>query len=163
MPNSCNPCKTKRAAKTAVLAFTLTLVLAATSVWAQGKIYTWRDANGKMHSSDVPPPELNIPVKEFSSPAAPTADTPPKWAEQELEFQKRRKETDEAQAKAEKEKAEQETSKKECESSKSQLTALESGQRISTVGKDGQRTFLDDAGRAAEIARARKAVADWCK
>ena len=41
--------------------------------------------------------------------------------------------------------------------------ALQSGQRIVRFNTQGEREFLDDAGRAKEMEEAQKSVSEWCK
>ena len=85
-------------------------------------------------------------------------------AEREAGFRKRNMERQEADAKAEKEKAESKISERNCLDARAQLRQLEDGQRIARIDPNtGERSYLTDAERPAEIANARKAVASWCK
>jgi hypothetical protein len=43
------------------------------------------------------------------------------------------------------------------------LQVYESGERIATRDAQGERVYLDDSQRAAEIERTRKFIADKCK
>ena len=58
--------------------------------------------------------------------------------------------------------AQAEQKQQNCEGARSALRSLESGQRISRVGQDGERYFLDDQQIAQETERARQAVAKNC-
>lgn len=130
-------------------------------------IYQWKDKSGQYVYSDNPPPG-NIPsrmlrrdaVGEVSlpapSPAAPTT------ADRDLESKKRQQEQTEKQAKADKDSADTKAKAQNCEAAKNQLAALESGQRIARFNAQGEREFLDDAQRSAEIERTRKIIADSC-
>ena len=164
----------------------LFLVLAATAAMA-GEIYMWKDSSGRVHYSDTPPPGQSNARAVRSSPdpapkpapapaagqAAPTGTAAPAGqaaapkqksiAEQELEFRQRRAAADEARAKAEKEQAAAEEKRRSCDSARNQLAALESGQRIARFNEKGEREFLEDTQRAAEVERMRKVVADACK
>ena len=154
------------------LAVVLLLALGAASA-AAGEIYTWKDSEGRVNYSDTPPPG-NTPARTLSgriteTPPAPLADKAqtekrtPTAAEQELDFRKRRAEASEHQAKAEKAAAEADERRKNCEQARNQVAALESGQRVARYNEKGEREFLDDAQRAEEIDRARKAADSWCK
>lgn len=133
------------------------------SAGAAGDIYTWKDKDGKVHYSDNPPP-APTEIRTLDKPApSPPAAAGGSVAEQELEFRKRRAAASEAQAKADKEKAEAEERRRNCEIARGQLAALESGQRIVRTRADGEREYLDDEQRAAEIERARKMMNDWCR
>jgi hypothetical protein len=159
----------------------LLLTLPATIGFA-GEIYTWRDSSGRVHYSDTPPPgqqtrtlrgaivEVPPPPSAASQSGAagqPQAAAKPGGAksiqEQDLEFRKRRAQAAEEQAKKDKELAMAEDKRRNCEEAKSRLAALESGQRIARFNAQGEREFLDDSQRDAEIERARKGVSDWCK
>lgn len=79
------------------------------------------------------------------------------------QFEKRREERQAADAKAAKEKAERERAAEHCTKARNRLAALQSGQRIVRFNAQGEREYMDDAGREKEIADSQKAVSDWCK
>lgn len=84
-------------------------------------------------------------------------------AERDAEFKKRSIERQDAAAKAEKEKSANMDAERNCDSSRAQLRQLQDGLRISKIDPNtGERSFLDDKDRAAEIERAQKAVDNWC-
>ncbi|MBR0565197.1 DUF4124 domain-containing protein [Azoarcus sp. L1K30] len=141
---------------------------------ASAEIYKWKDADGKVHFSDTPPPSGAVKTIREAAPASARpagtqdgksadASKPKTLAEKELEFRQRRAAEAEAQAKAEKESADAAQRKRACEDARSNLAALNSGQRIGRYGSDGQRVILDDAARAEEETRVRKQVDDFCK
>lgn len=137
-------------------------VLAAGTVSAQ--IYTWRDASGKVHYSDTPPPGTEAKQMRGGVPTGADGGAQRRSQnEQEQEFRKRSSEAAEKKAKSEKELAEKEARKQDCESARAQLQALESGQRVTRFNEKGETVFLDDAERAQEIERTRKIVAQQCK
>lgn len=150
------------------------LLLSASALLLAGQavageyIYQWKDKSGQYVYSDNPPPG-NIPSRRLRRDAvgevtvqesAPAVKT---TADQELELKKRQQEQAEKQAKADKESADAKTRSQNCEMAKNQLNALESGQRIARFNAQGEREFLDDAQRAAEVDRTRKIIADSCK
>lgn len=97
-----------------------------------------------------------------SAPAAPAA-AQRSLAEREAAFKKRQTEQREEAQKAQKVAAEAAQKKQACEGARNYLKMIESGERLRTRdSKTGEIGYIDDAGRAAEEARARKAVQDYC-
>ncbi len=159
---------------------------------AAAEIYSWRDKEGRLHYSDVPPPDGEVKTlrnsRSTSSPSTPepaagettgsaagqapanvppgtagTSNAPKTMADRELEFRKRRTAQAEAEAKAEKERADAAQRQRACEQARSQLAALESGQRIARFTNTGERAFLDDSSRMNEINEARTQVEQLCR
>lgn len=174
----------------AVLAVTL-FAASLAALPAAAQIYSWKDKEGRVHYGDTPPPtgEVNLikgsaatrtvaPAAEAPSPELPEAAgtpaateapatleaaRPPTLAEREQAFRERRAAEAEAQAKAEQEAAREADRQRFCEQASNQLAALESGQRISRFNAAGEREFLDDAARSAEIARLQQQRAEHCR
>jgi hypothetical protein len=162
-----------------IISGTLLLVPAVAALG--GDIYTWRDAEGRTHFSDVPPIGKQeakktrgaAPVAATTAAAATTATsvpaTPatakpaPSLAEKDLEFRKRRAEAQEAADKATAEKAAAERKAADCQSARNQVRALESGQRVSRFNDKGEAVPLEDSQRQAEIERNRKFVEKACQ
>lgn len=140
------------------------LALMAGTAWG-ADVYTWRDASGKVHYSDSPPPGVEA-QRMRGGVAVETAEPPakrPSLAEQERAFRQRRAEAEKSKEKAEKDKAESDEAKRNCDDARSQLGALESGQRMTRANAQGEQIHLDDQARAQEIERAQKSVKSWCK
>ena len=145
------------------------LVLLLLSPLASGQIYSWRDADGKMHYSDIPPTgavagavttrKIEPAVSEPGASENARRDA----ATKEMDFKKRQLDSADAAAKAEKDKADAEDRKANCAQAKSYLRALESGERISRTNEKGERIFLDDQMRQQEIVATRRSVDSWCK
>jgi hypothetical protein len=136
---------------------------------AAGQIVECVDAKGNKEYAQTCPPGT---VKETrlmksggaSSTGTGTAPAGKSLVERDTEFKKRSLERQEAEAKAAKEKTETQEADRNCNDALSQLRALQGGQRISRIDPNtGERTFLEDADRPAEIASAQKAVDSWCK
>lgn len=148
---------------------------------AAAQIYTWTDKDGRTHYADTPPKTGEVKVigparratplpeaaqEDSASGAAETAagaspqQSPPTLAEREQEFRKRREAAAEAEAKAEEERKREEERQRVCEQARARLAALESGQRVTRFNSRGEREFLDDAGRAEELARVQQVIAD---
>jgi hypothetical protein len=78
-------------------------------------------------------------------------------------FNERQLKAKEDAAKTDKERADADTRQKNCERTQGFLRSLESGQRISTTNAQGERAFMDDAGRQAQLEETRAEVAKNCK
>lgn len=163
--------------RTAVL---LLAMLTALPVAAQ--IYSWKDKDGKTHYSDIPPP--SGPVKTIRgtpvpAPVAPPAeeqeegkaageqpaaddDKPKTLAEREEAFRKRRAAEAEAQAKAQQEQEREAERQRFCEDARNQLAALNSGQRMARMNAAGEREFISDEARSADISRLQRQIDENC-
>ncbi len=141
------------------------LALAASAAWG-ADVYTWRDASGKVHYADAPPPGVDAQRMRggvaVDDPAPPAAKRP-SIAEQDRAFKQRRAEAEQAKEKSAKEKAEAEEAQRNCTDARGQLAALEAGHRITRANAQGENVHLDDQARAQEIERAQKSIKSWCK
>jgi type IV secretory pathway VirB10-like protein len=138
--------------------------------------YKWVDKDGRTQYGDTPPAgvkatRLKGPSIPASAPApegkaaakdAKAAKGPLTPAEQDAEFRKRQAEAQKSREKDEKASQEQDAKRANCSSSQEQLRMLESGQRVGRTNANGERYFIDDDQRAADVAKARKGVSDWC-
>ncbi len=165
----------------AVLALLTASVLAPSS--AAAPTWQWRDAQGNIQFSDRPPPQsvpekdilkrppgVRGPVRIVSPDAVPPAAPKASASEPALSAADRK-----AQAEEAKRVKEEEAKRKaieasnaavqaeNCKKAQSYLRGLETGQRIARTNDKGEREFLDDQQRTAEIARARGIVASDCR
>ncbi len=140
--------------------------------------YKWKDADGKMHYSDQPPPagakdEVTVKRKPGAVPPAAAADPKdkgaagagkaPTYQEQEAAFRKRQVEAAEKEA-AEKKKADELAEKKRnCEQARAQVATMQAGGRVTRVNAKGEKEYLSDSDIAQEVDRAKKAADTWCK
>lgn len=166
----------------ALLAAVLAFAALVTALPAQAQ-WTWRDKDGRITVSDLPPPR-EVPEKDIlrkpnsparaaapaavtapaaaTTPAAP-ASAPPTALEREVQARKRAADEEKA-AKARAEEERNATRRAEnCRQARNHLTALESGQRIARTNDKGEREVLDDQGRAKEAQRAREVIASDCR
>ena len=136
---------------------------------AAGQIMECVDAKGNKEYAKVCPPGTVKETKlikggvgaSSSGAAAPAGKS---LSERDAEFRKRNLERQEAAAKAEKESAEAKDAERNCEEARSQLKGLQEGLRIArTDPNTGERSFVEDKDRPAEIANAQKTVDSWCK
>jgi hypothetical protein len=146
----------------------IALVLMFAVVPAHGQLLKCVSKDGKVEYASQCPPgtkELQTGIKNTPGSAKPAASPQQKsLAEREADFRKRQLDSAEARQKEEAKAAEQSAQREDCERARTYLKSLQEGQRIAQVDpKTGERVFLDDANRPAEIARAQKVVDSNCK
>lgn len=157
-------------------AFALLLVNPVAAQWV------WKDEGNRTVISDQAPPP-SVPLKNIlktprgsrmaprtvdpTAEAAPTEvkpdvkkdEGPKTWAEKDLEYKKRQKEAAEASKKQEEETAKATAKQERCKAIRSNQTGLESGIRITRTNEKGEREFMTDEQRQAEIQRNRTELA----
>jgi hypothetical protein len=137
------------------------------------QLYRWVDENGRVQYSDRPPPpgartQTEIKKKPRTAPTPGASENqqapaPKSYAEQDAEFRKRQVEKAEKEAKEQQERQAAAERQRRCSEARNQLAGLQAGGRIVRYNTSGEREFLDDKGRAEEVARTQKAIADLCK
>jgi Domain of unknown function (DUF4124) len=157
----------------------LVLSLSAHAQWK------WKDAKGNVQYSDRPPPAgtpdkdvlqrpanasaINITVTQAGVAASGPASAPraaasaPTRAEQEAAA--RQKQEQERENAKQKEDARRiaEQRRENCSRAQASLRDLQSGIRITRTNEAGERVFMDDAQRQAEVERARGLITSECK
>ena len=163
-------------ARTALPALLCTLVLATLALPAHAQ-WKWRDANGRVTVSDLPPPREVPPQNILQRPETPaarsaaapasaaSASAPIPAAPVDRELQARRDAALKDKEAREKADASQlaEQRAENCRRARTHLSALDSGQRIARFNDKGEREILDDTQRAAESHRAREVIASDCR
>jgi hypothetical protein len=147
--------------------------------------WVWKDSNGRtVYSDRSPPPDVKATqiIRQPSTPvlaspastANPTdaakastdksqpASGPKTLAEREMEFRKRQQERAESEKKAQEDQQKAAAKAAECERARGSLKGLEDGQRVVRTDASGNREFLDDTQREAEVERTRKMVQSLC-
>jgi hypothetical protein len=152
------------------------LAIAAVGAHAQS-MWKWRDASGQLHIGDTPPPPGTPARNIVSSPAggilAPIATTTAAadasaLSAPESDLDRKKKAAD--RAKADKDKADRAALEQKnaairqdsCTRATNEVAGIQSGIRMATTNAKGEREFLDDAGRAAELKRAQDIAASNC-
>ena len=154
----------------------------ATSSFAQ---YVWLDEKGSKQFSDLPPPTstpknriLKTPFKT-PEPATKSKDAnegteneapspkeklqkPVTTASKNEDFMKRKMEQEEKEKKASDEKQAAMDKSKNCERARAYQQSLESGVRIGSTDKNGERSFMTDAQRAQDLAEVKRSL-EACK
>lgn len=140
--------------------------------------YSWIDAKGVRHFSDRPPPPSTPPHRILKSPGraalpattapaepAPAADAPapakgPKTlAQREEEYRARSKMREEQDRKDAAEAQRRRDLAEHCRDARAMRAQVESGVRIARFDAKGERSFMTDEERAAQLARVNKALA----
>lgn len=158
------------------------LVLTA-SAQAQWK---WKDAQGKVQYSDRPPP-AGTPDKDIlqrpaaatrnvvivpagqaasaaaSAPTAKPAASAPTKAEQDAAARQKQEQDREQTKQKEEERRLAAERRENCSRAQAYLRDLQSGTRITRTNEQGERVYMEDAQRRAEIERASKVASSECK
>ncbi|MES2536699.1 MAG: DUF4124 domain-containing protein [Pseudomonadota bacterium] len=170
-----------------IIAFALASLSQTTIALAQ---YVWVNENGVKQYSDMPPPSsvpksriLKAPGAAARTPSAPEAapgeardekgensgtaaakkdKAPMTVAEKNADFQKRKIEQAEKDKKAAEKERMAADKAKNCERAQNYNRILQSGTRISTSDKNGERQYLNDEQRAREAKETRE-ILDDCK
>jgi len=136
----------------------------AVSAHAHADLYKWTDAQGKVHYSDQPPTAKAQLIKNGAAGQADaTAQATQSLDAKDQAYQKRRKEAEEARTKAEKEAEQARVRRENCAKARNNLSTLQNSPRVYSTDAAGQRTYMDDAARARELASSQKAVSDFCQ
>jgi hypothetical protein len=170
----------KRSPLQTLLSTLVCAMLCLGTATAQAANWKYRDAQGRIVVSDLPPPAgvqdkdiLERPTTVVRRAPAPTAAAsaaataaPTALAQgNDPELEARRKKA--ASEQEQKQKVEQEKDAAQraenCSRAKSHLAALGDGLRIARTNDKGEREILDDKGRADEMQRARQVIASDCK
>lgn len=170
----------KSASKTLILALaSSSFALAALAQWQ------WIDNDGrKVFSDRAPPadiPAKNVlkqplhrtaatqaassiaPIQAASAPAAKASDLKLTGKDSELEAKRKQAEAEEAAKKKAEEEKQAKLKEENCGRAQKALITMQSGIRISTTNAKGEREFMDDASRAAEIKRLQGIADSDCK
>lgn len=146
------------------------LACATQAALAQG-IYSWKDAGGQVHYSDMPPNDAQVrtvrqaplapppPARSAQGAATPAQES---YADKELAFRKRLAEKADSEEKAKKDKVEREQREQQCTESRRYLAGLEAGQPVLQFNDAGERVLMDEQARLADLERTRRDLARAC-
>ena len=152
--------------KSPVQLFIAVAILLATATVA-AQVYKWVDKDGKVQYSDTPPPTSATKTearKVDTSPAAASTSPPVKSLQDRAkDYDKRKTDAAEKTKKAETDQKNADASAANCSNARGALKDLETGRPITRTSETGAREYLDDEARQAEMTRARKTIADFCK
>lgn len=146
----------------------LAILLAAGVVAAQ--VYKWVDKDGKVQFTDTPPPPTatkedakKLVIKPAAGAGSGASDTPKSLAERNKDSDKRRADAGAKAKKDDEQRAADGKNEARCQEANSYLRDLESGRPLSHADANGDRTFMSDEERAANIAKAREVAGKACK
>lgn len=147
-------------------AIAIALLIAAAPASAQLLKCVGKD--GKVeYAAQCPPGTKEQQTGIRNDPGAIKSAPPPQQkslAEREAEFRKRQMEGAEAREKADKKATESAQNQEACMNAKATLAALQGGERVSKIDpKTGERLFIQDDERPAEVARAQALVKNNCQ
>ena len=144
-----------------LITFVLIALLPASAL---AQVYSWKDANGKIHYGDRPPAERQADSRKLAAPppldveAVRSAN-----AEKQLTEREQQQKTKESASKTAEDQAATKQREENCRQAKNNLASLESGQIRFTIDAKGERVGLDGAVREAALGKARNSVESWCK
>jgi hypothetical protein len=115
---------------------------------------TYTTPSTEPRAADPPPA-----AAEQTRPAAPAAKT---LAEQEADFRKRAADRDKAAQKAEQDEAKAAERAANCSQAQGYLQMIESGARLMRPDAEGNRNFMDEDQRAAEVQKTQETIAKNC-
>ena len=147
------------------------LLIAAGLVLAmpvQAQLYKWVDEQGHVHYGDCPPPECEpIEIPPPPAPAAEEVERAQERLKRMLEEQRERAEIRRQAEEAERLKREAEERiaayrRSRCQLAQQNLHTLRLGRPVYRIDEKGERVFLDDAERAAEIERMKEDIREYC-
>ncbi len=143
----------------------LLLGLAMLPVVSQAQIMKCVGAGGRVEFAAACPPGTkaeNTGIR--NTPAAAPSASSKSLSDRDAEFRKRQLEQLESAKKSDEKNRENADRSQNCESAQGYLRSLQGGMRIAkTDPKTGERIYIEDADRAAEIERAQRAVESNCK
>ena len=155
--------------KSPIQLFTFLAILLATATVA-AQVYKWVDKDGKVQYTDTPPPPgaTKAEPKKVETPGSPATTAAPATAGKSLQdrtkdFDKRKTESAEKAKKDSESQQSAEVDADNCRNARTALIDLESGRPINRSNDKGERIFISDEERAADIAKARAVVASACK
>jgi hypothetical protein len=131
---------------------------------ASAQVYKWVDEKGVTHYGERPPQGQKASPVTATPPAgsAPSQAKPQSsrdWQEQNIEFQRRRIQREQQ---ADREQQDANTRTRRCNLAKDDLRQMESVERLYDLNEKGERVYLGDAERKAEIEQARQFIARNC-
>jgi hypothetical protein len=127
-------------------------------------IYKWVDEKGVTHFSEHPPPDGRKAQKIEPKVTPPSSDAQPTdWKQREQEQRKKRIEQEQKddyqKAKAHNDAAER---KNRCVAARRELHVLEKQVPVYSVNEKGEKVYLEDKDRPAQMAGWKRAVAEYC-
>ena len=150
------------------------MLLASMPVHAT-EVYKWKDSEGRLRYSDMPPtgktPYEILSGKKAASARAqmsdenvptPVAKPARSVADNELDARKRKAEADSTQKKSQEKQDEQKIREQNCATAKSNMMNYKQGGRMYKMDEKGERHYLDDKEIALGLEKTSQEVDKWC-
>ncbi|HYG13540.1 MAG TPA: DUF4124 domain-containing protein [Methylophilaceae bacterium] len=152
--------------------FLLLLTMLALPVAAHADVYKWRDSNGAVRYSDIPPAS-NVPYETLhggrKTPNTPSADvvpapqpTNPPVPQPDDAALRRQQQAEQEKIEQQNKDSQEQTRQQNCSTARANLQKYKVGGRIMTMDAEGQRRYLSDAEIGQGLEQAQKEVADFC-
>ena len=127
-------------------------------------IYKWVDEKGVTHFSEDPPPDGRKSQKIEPKVTPPSSDArPADWKQREQDQRRQRLEQDQKndyqKAKSQHNAAER---KNRCTYAQRELHVLDKQIPVYSINEKGEKVYLEDKDRPAQIAQWKRAIADYC-
>ncbi len=141
------------------------LAIVALPSAAHAQIMKCIGAGGRVEFATACPPGTRAETTGIrNNPGAASTAPQKSLADRDAEFRKRQMEQQDAAKKTDEKARDTADLKQNCETAQAYLRSLQAGNRVAkTDPKTGERVFLEDTDRAAEVARAQRAVDTNCK
>ena len=141
----------------------LALIAFVASGSAAAEVYKWVDEKGVTQYSESPPPDGKATKVQTAPAPVPAKDASANWKDKELDSRRSRIEREQSEDHARR-KAEHDTARRtnRCIAARRELKLLQEQRPIYEVNPKGERVYLADKDRPAEIEAARRAVAANC-
>ena len=149
--------------------YLLILLIFLAGVTIAGGIYKWVDEQGRTVYSDTPPP--GKAAQPVGIPPQPPKEVLERAHQQRLEKQRQERQRHTEREEATKSQKSQEAAaerealarKQRCILARQNLHTLQMQKAVYSINEKGERVFLDDKMRAAEIERMKKEVESYCE
>jgi len=130
-------------------------------------MYKWVDEKGVTHYSSDPPPEASKARKIDVQPTPPSVPSAPQsaasWKDRARELENERRDKEQAEAKAGDAQKRQEAQRRDrCRRARVAIDQLNAGVPLYRYDAKGERQYVTDEQRAAEMESAKKAAAESC-
>lgn len=146
--------------------FLVLIALSLLGLNAHAALNKWVDAEGKVHYSDSPPPDVKAqtvrPLSGKGQAEAPASYSSKSYTEREAELKKSSLEKEETSKKKAQQDAAAEARKRNCAAARQHARSLEEGTRVFNYDANGERAYLDDDARAQRLEEARKTISADC-
>lgn len=146
--------------------FFVLIALSLLGLNAHAALNKWVDAEGKVHYSDSPPPDVKAqtvrPLSGKGQAEAPASYSSKSYTEREAELKKSSLEKEEASKKKAQQDAAAEARKRNCAAARQHARTLEEGTRVFNYDANGERVYLDDDARTQRLEEARKTISADC-